>query len=74
MGLPHKIKLNANVITLAYIKPNNTLAQSESFKAKYKVENLKSISGEDIVVEFTFNKIGTVENHPYKKEKYPTVK
>lgn len=74
VGLPNKIRLNANRLALASIKPNNTVALQESFNAKYRVVNLKSISGEDIIVEFTFNKIGTVENHPYKKEKYPAVK
>jgi len=74
VGLPRKIKLNANRSTLASIKPNTTLAQQQSFKAKYRVVNLKSITGEDVLVEFTFNKIGTVENHPYIKEKYPAVK
>lgn len=74
VGLPRKIKLNANRVTLAYIKPDSIVRQANSFKAKYKVGNLKSISGEDIVVEFTFNKVGSVENHPYVKEKYPEVR
>lgn len=74
VGLPNKIKLVANRMTLETIKPNNTVANQESFKAKYRVVNLKTISGEDIIIEFTFNKMGAVENHPYKKEKYPEVK
>jgi hypothetical protein len=74
VGLPRKIKLNANRSTLASIKPNTTLAQQQSFKAKYRVVNLKSIAGEDVLVEFTFTKIGNVENHPYKKDNYPEVK
>jgi predicted metal-dependent phosphoesterase TrpH len=74
VGMPHKIKLNANRVTLITITPDSTVTQAKSFNAKYKVENLKSISGEDIVIEFTFNKIGSVENHAYKKEKYPEVK
>lgn len=73
VGLPKKLKLNANRSTLFTIIPDSVIANSKSFKAKYKVKNLKSISGEDIVVEFTFNKIGTLENHPYIKEKYPVV-
>ena len=74
VGLPNKIKLYANRLTLATITPGSLIAQEESFKAKYRVVNMKSISGEDIIVEFTFNKVGSVENHPYKKEKYPEVK
>lgn len=74
VGLPGKIKLHANRSTLASIKPYTTVAQQDSFKAKYRVVNLKSISGEDVLVEFTFSKIGNIENHPYKKDRYPAVK
>jgi 3',5'-nucleoside bisphosphate phosphatase len=74
VGLPGKIKLEANSMTLATIKPGSLVSQQESFNAKYRVVNLKSVSGDDVIVEFTFNKISDVQNHPYKKEKYPEVR
>ena len=74
VGLQGKIKVAANGMTIANIRPNATIAQQKSFKAKYKLVNVRSISGEDLIVEFTFNKIGNAEFHPYKKDKYPEVK
>lgn len=73
VGLPQEIRLNANRTTLVTIKPDSIIAHNQSFKALYCIKNMKAISGEDIIVEITLNKMDPVENHIYLKEKYPLV-
>ena len=72
-GLPQSLRLDSNCSKMYYAKPNNAIANSKLFKAKYIVKNLISISGENVIVEFIFKKIGVLENHPYLKKKYPKV-
>lgn len=72
--LPKELKLLANRAVLFKVIPGSEIANAPSFKAKYIVKNLHSISGEEVLVEFEFKRIGTAAYYPYLKEKYPEVK
>ncbi|MCE4566602.1 hypothetical protein INQ51_19935 [Maribellus sp. CM-23] len=75
MKMPQEMKFPANSVSLQTIVMNSDslIYQAESINAKYRVKNLQTISGEDIVTEFEFVNEGTPKVLKYKKKPYPKV-
>lgn len=72
--MPERIHLKGNRVTLESMKLlNDNVIQADSLKAIYQVNNLKSISGEKILVEFKFLKKEPIKVIEFKSWKYPEV-
>lgn len=72
--MPKEMHLKSNKITLQTMQLyNDKVVQADSLKAKYQVTNLKSISGEPVIVEFTFFKKEPVKEIKIQRVKYPKV-
>ncbi|TLX70380.1 hypothetical protein E9993_22360 [Labilibacter sediminis] len=69
------MELKANSITLQTIAmySDSLIHEAKSVKSTYKVKNLKTVSGEDVIVEFEFFNSDTPQVIKYKKKPYPLV-
>lgn len=72
--MPKTIHLKSNKVTLQTMGlHNNEVIQADSLKVKYQVTNFKSISGDPVIVEFTFFKKEPVKEIKIQRVKYPKV-
>lgn len=72
--MPEEMHLKSNKVTLQTMGLyNDKMIQADSLKAKYQVLNFKSISGEPIIIEFTFLKKDPIKEIKIQRVKYPKV-
>ena len=72
--MPKEMHLKSNSVTLQTMRLySNNVIQADSLKAIYQVKNFKSISGEPVIVEFTFFKKEPVKEIKIQRIKYPKV-